>query len=268
MTAALVPERAAATRVGAAPLPGAATSRTRSLLWHRALGRVIHAGPHAVYAGLPDGECLGVVARGSVHVPSAIATTQRTLPTLQIGAPVTVAGGEADFGTFSVDVSRVVDASVRPAAVHARQLDKLVTALTGVGVDVPLSLLSRLGHGDPTVAPDLIGLGVGLTPTGDDVVAGWLIGAHATAHPALQDMRAAALESVRRTTTLSGALLRDAVRGEAIPQVRAVVRTLQADDDPGPALAALLRVGHTSGPAMALGLLHGLHCPVPERTHP
>jgi hypothetical protein len=53
-----------------------------------------------------------------------------------------------------------------------------------------------------------------------------------------------------RTTALSTALLWHAARGECIAEVTAVLA-----DPRGLAVAALLRVGHTSGAALVTGLL-------------
>lgn len=112
----------------------------------------------------------------------------------------------------------------------------------------------------------LVGLGPGLTPSGDDVVAGALVAAHATAHPRLagwQEQTRAALR-VRRTTAVSTALLHHALDGYAVPELAAFLVAVCAGQagEVGPVAARLLAIGHSSGTALAAGALHCL------RSHP
>jgi Protein of unknown function (DUF2877) len=57
------------------------------------------------------------------------------------------------------------------------------------------------------------------------------------------------------TTALSAQLLRHAARGECVAQVAAVVAVLVGRPAPSDAVDQLLAVGHTSGAALAVGLL-------------
>jgi hypothetical protein len=60
------------------------------------------------------------------------------------------------------------------------------------------------------------------------------------------------------TTDLSAALLRCAARGESIPQVNQLLRTMSGSAWQGrldQAMDDLVRVGHTSGTALATGVL-------------
>jgi hypothetical protein len=111
-----------------------------------------------------------------------------------------------------------------------------------------------------TVRPhDLLGAGPGLTPSGDDVLAGLLVAAHAVGDPRLATWQAqtrAALR-VRTTTAVSRGLLTHALDGWATPELAGFV-TAACAGDLGTALPALLAVGHTSGAALAAGALHVL----------
>jgi hypothetical protein len=109
-------------------------------------------------------------------------------------------------------------------------------------------------RGDLAGAVDaLAGLGPGLTPAGDDALAGILLvlGAH--------DRAAAVAAADRaRTNDISRAFLAWAARGHSIEPVH---RLLAAGDDAGTASAALadlLRFGHSSGADLAFGLRRGL----------
>ena len=87
------------------------------------------------------------------------------------------------------------------------------------------------------------------------MLAGYLIAAAAYRLPAddLRDLVRA--EATRRTTTLSAALLLHAAEGETIPQVNALLDALHGARPLRAALASLLDVGHTSGAALAAGVL-------------
>src|SRR5262249_58187285 len=91
-----------------------------------------------------------------------------------------------------------------------------------------------------------LGRGPGLTPQGDDVLAGYLAGAAAYGIAA-DDVRALVdSEAATRTTTLSAALLRHAAVGEAIPQVGGLLDALAGGPPPGPPPAPLFAARPTS----------------------
>jgi hypothetical protein len=118
-----------------------------------------------------------------------------------------------------------------------------------LGVDVP-----------PALEPArLVGAGAGLTPSGDDVLAGALVAAHATAHPRLREWRAATRTALspRSTTAVSRALLTHALDGWAIPELAEFV-VGACSGDAERAATGLLAVGHSSGAALAAGVLYAL----------
>ena len=100
--------------------------------------------------------------------------------------------------------------------------------------------------------PALVGRGPGLTPAGDDVVAGALVAGCAVRHPALERWRSATRDALhaRRTTAVSWGLLHHALDGWAIPELAAYVES----PGPGPARESLLAVGSSSGAALAQGV--------------
>jgi hypothetical protein len=111
------------------------------------------------------------------------------------------------------------------------------------------------------VAARLLGSGPGLTPSGDDMLAGFLAGAEAFGLDAAALRRAIADLAPARTTALSAALLWHAARGECIDELAAVAAALTGQrpgagpEEPGRAVRRLLAVGHTSGAALTLGLV-------------
>jgi hypothetical protein len=111
-----------------------------------------------------------------------------------------------------------------------------------------------------TVRPhDLLGSGPGLTPSGDDVLAGLLVAAHAVADPRLATWQAQTRAALRErtTTAVSRGLLTHALDGWATPELAGFVTAACAGDLTA-ALPTLLAVGHTSGAALAAGALHVL----------
>ena len=104
----------------------------------------------------------------------------------------------------------------------------------------------------------LIGRGPGLTPAGDDVVAGALVAAYALSDPRrgpwAEQTRAAL--ATNRTTVVSRALLHHAIDGYGTPELVAFVDAVTGGDGLEEAAHALLKVGHSSGAALLAGVVH------------
>ena len=134
------------------------------------------------------------------------------------------------------------------------QLLPSVDRLRSLGVPLP----------DPSyrgLSPaDLVGAGPGLTPAGDDVLAGALVAAPATDDPRLavwrEDTQHALTEG--RTTVVSRAMLHHALDGYAISELATYLTLLCNGDDVAAAAAGLAGVGHSSGTALMTGALHTL----------
>jgi hypothetical protein len=108
---------------------------------------------------------------------------------------------------------------------------------------------------DPPLAVDpraLAGRGGGLTPYGDDVLAGYAAGL-VLWRGAREAARAIVDAAAPRTTLLAATLLRHAARGELPEPAHALLE--RADPEP------LCRFGHSSGRGLLLGL--ALACPDP-----
>jgi hypothetical protein len=105
----------------------------------------------------------------------------------------------------------------------------------------------------------LIGLGAGRTPDGDDFLVGYLAGAQAAwpTPPILIELRDHVTRLAGRTGDVSRLYLRAAAAGEVGERVYETAAAIAAGGPVLPALTAALAVGHTSGAAGVLGLLHG-----------
>ncbi len=194
------------------------------------------------------------------------------------GAPAEVGGGRILVGDLSVSAAAWWDPrprlpSPRPALLP-EGVRHLRNALYGEGVPHSAFTLPGLptGPGGPLAAlrgavrradldaalrtaTRLIGLGPGLTPAGDDVMAGTMAGLVLLGHPSAPRFSAGVLSlTPGRTTELSRALLRHAAAGRVSVEYAAVLRGLVGEKPLQPAIDGLLATGSTSGRAMALGL--------------
>ena len=97
--------------------------------------------------------------------------------------------------------------------------------------------------------PDLLaGRGPGLTPAGDDVLAGYVAGL-VLFHGKRQEALGIAHRAAGRTTKLSATLVHHAARGELPEPAHIYLR----NGDPAP----LIRFGHSSGRCLLIGLMIG-----------
>ena len=239
-------------------IPVAAPVRVRERLAAAPDGprQVVHATAAAIYVDL-DGRALGLVSTTATRVPCALWSTLHDLGVLDLGVldPVVhVRSGELVVGDRTIRVTRLVDPRATRVGRHGapalRQPPPMTSAL-----DLPSDGRLTEAHLDR-----LLGRGPGLTPLGDDVLAGWLTACAALGRP--DDQLAAA---VRRrlgvTTLLSATLLDCAVRGEALPQLADWLA------DPTDATAdALLAVGATSGAGLMAGAAMALDQHTTDRT--
>jgi hypothetical protein len=103
---------------------------------------------------------------------------------------------------------------------------------------------------------DRLGEGEGLTPYGDDVVCGLMLGLIASDHEyadrLAREIRDTDLEA--RTTAVSATLLRCAGEGWCIPEVEELLDALSSHRGVEPAVRRLLEVGHSSGRGLCEGL--------------
>ncbi|TYC10948.1 DUF2877 domain-containing protein [Actinomadura syzygii] len=273
------------------PVAGAASLALRPLLDPpRRAARVIAVFPSALYVemrGGPEPRVLAVVASDAHRLPNSVvvAATRREQPfrSVREGADAWVGDGRVEAGPLHVRVRRWWDpapvlGTMRPAALGhgVRTLEAAFAAagMTGGGLS---------GHPDPDVlaaccaagdlagaveaAERIVGLGPGLTPSGDDILCGLLVslrlvgGAvrHCRTGVWLADWLGAAVtaDAGTRTTALAATLLHCAAAGGAGAEVAAVLRCVAGHEPPGAAVRRLLAVGHTSGTDLAHGVLAG-----------
>lgn len=198
--------------------------------------------------------CVGTPA--AVRLPASLVAQQ--LPAsgpAQVGDGVLVAAGETWHPTRWWRPPRP-GGLPRPALTAA----ELADLLTGEVTPLVWGFARPGATYDGLVPADLLGAGPGLTPAGDDVLAGALVAAHATADPRLPRWarQTRALLTRARTTAVSRAMLHHALDGYASPELARFVSAVCRVHDVEEARAGLLDVGHTSGAALMVGVLHTL----------
>jgi hypothetical protein len=212
---------------------------------------------------------ISLVTPTAVRVPCALVLDAKQPPAMPTaGTIATVGNGMVVVGGATFRVTRWWRPP-RPRGLGAVPPAKLASAvlwLTGsvadpldtTGQAAVVELVRALGTGEPVdpAVGRLLGRGPGLTPTGDDVLAGALVCLSALGAPAAATLGAAVAQAApAATTTVSVALLRHAVRGECIPQLADLLDAIAGDESGLPrAAGGLLAVGHCSG----AGLLHGV----------
>lgn len=109
--------------------------------------------------------------------------------------------------------------------------------------------LARADSSPPDALRQLIGLGPGLTPSGDDFLGGALVALHAFGERDVARALGAWLLPLceRATHPVSVAHLEAAAHGEGGEALHACLLALADDRDPDDALDAIAAVGHTSG---------------------
>jgi hypothetical protein len=255
--------------------PAAVSERSAALVHGSAChGTVLAAFPTALYLQVGDhADILPVVTRDGLRLPTALAVAT-SLPTVGWGAhpgdAVVVGSGEVRLPGVTLRAVRTWRPGQAPRATTSRcgaalatlQLPwrspaRAVTELLLAGHRAPSALADRVGT--------LVGAGPGLTPSGDDVLCGVLLGlrVHPRGSAALVDeLWRAVAPRLTTTTMLSAALLREAAEGYAAEPVMRLLERLagrgSADvtvsEEVTAAAHEALAIGHTSGADLLGGL--------------
>jgi nitrile hydratase subunit beta len=199
-------------------------------------GLVLAVYRKAVYLRMPAGLCALTTAsapRGPLHLRCA------TLPRCQPGSRVRTDGRLLTGEGWTVALEAPAWIGPLPGP------ERLAGAIT------PAEVAER--------APELSGRGPGLTPAGDDVLAGLLLVARAAGGPA-SEPRLLEVVQRTRTTAVATAFLDWAARGQCIEPAHDVLHALahQGPDTPAPATDRLAAIGASSGRALLLGIRIGL----------
>ncbi len=234
-------------------------------------GRVVAVLGLADYLECPRG-LVALLAPGAVPVPLGLRPADGLPPRLAVGDPVRVgdrqvwvrsAGGGPHDDWQGWRVARWWRSAVRPR--RGRPTGAALDGLRQHLPPLPQEMTAALSHGVAAT----VGLGEGLTPLGDDVLAGLLVAWAAWPDQAAgrrPGLAAAVTAALPRTTPLSAELLRLAVAGHAATPMLAALDAVASGDGRRIDSAAtdLLAVGHSSGAGLMHGLLWGSGACVPR----
>jgi hypothetical protein len=271
----------------ATTLPSAASLGVRVPLGGpRHHGRAIAVFPSAVYLQSDrstEPAVIALVTSDAVRLPNAVVLAaparQEPFRGVREGDDCLIGEGCAEVGgRLRARVRRWWDPTPVLGPLSLARLSHGERTLGGVtgrwglsGHTMPESLADACVAGDLAHAVDaaerIVGLGPGLTPSGDDALAGLLLALRLLggAVPGggravwLADWLGAAVtaHATDRTTSLAATLLHCAARGQASVEAAAVLRGIAGQDPLVTAARRLLATGHTSGADLAWGLLTG-----------
>jgi hypothetical protein len=224
---------------------------------------VVHAHEHAVYLDF-EGAALAIMGARAIQLPIGVRTLLPELPEVATGTVGQVQDGVVAVGDLRVLVTSIVDTTVpvlSPEATawghdHVAQL--IGDRVRDFAAQLPSDAVEALGKGDPAAVTGLLGVGPGLSPLGDDTLAGFLATAVAIRHPCLQGVRSeVALSAFDRTTLVAASLLACAARGEAVPEFRSFISGVSAHnpDVVSQSLDLMLEVGGHSGAGLVIGAM-------------
>jgi hypothetical protein len=233
-----------------------------------ACGRVRAVFRRAIHLHLDPGGVLVVVDRDAPSGPLHLRVD--TLPAVAAGDGVALAGGRLHLGRGSVDVRAVpawTPPACRPQPAGGGLAGGRRSALAGRD-ELVNRVRDRLRAGDiGGAAHELGGWGPGLTPAGDDALAGIVLTMHGLGVP--EDRLRAAVDRVR-STDLAVACLRWAARGQCIEPAHAVLAAVSGRD-PDRLAAAEARLGAhgaTSGADLLFGIDLALRTAATPATRP
>jgi hypothetical protein len=246
--------------------PAAVSERSAVLLHGRPRrATVLGAFPTALYLQVGGhAQVLPVVTAGGLRLPTALAVGT-SLPTrgwgVQPGDEVVLGHGAVRLPGLAIRAVRTWRPRPVPAAAlaGASQLDAVNLPWRAGARTLAEVLLADDSGALTEQVGAFVGAGPGLTPSGDDVLCGILLGLrlHARVSRAVLDrLWRAVRPRLTTTTSLSAALLTEASQGYAVDPVVRLAETLVA----GPAAAVaealpgVLGIGHSSGPDLLGGL--------------
>jgi hypothetical protein len=165
---------------------------------------------------------------------------------------------------------RRTDAELRVAELFFPNLPEQATVTRRMGV-LMRGLVEAARNLDPSFRKSvagLIGLGRGLTPSGDDFLVGFLAGLHCMAGKKaerlvfLSNLEKLIVDLSSQTNDISFTYLYHAARGQVSSRLAALMEAITQGVDSDrllPAAEDAMRVGHSSGMETVTGLLAGLY---------
>jgi hypothetical protein len=221
----------------------------------------------ALYLGMGEhADVLPIVAPSGLRLPTALTVATEVVGWgVQPGDEVLVGDGAVQLPGVCVRAVRTWRPTRVPTAVDGPPAWSSAAVASVPWTEPARVLTRRLGSGQDlsSAVAALVGAGPGLTPSGDDVLCGVLLGLrlHGPASAALVPRLWRQIERrLPATTSISAALLTEAAQGYAVPAVVRLTEAMLGADKALVAHAAgeVLTIGHSSGSDLLGGLLGSL----------
>jgi len=244
--------------------PAAASTALRPILTDAPRpAQLLGANSAAIWLEAAD-ECV-VLERDGVGLPNGV-VTQLPLPDDATGDAITIGGGSIRLGASSIEIRRWWDPRPRLSPTSGAELAAAFEALGAPEIDdrgLEAALTARHQPSIVGSAHVLVGCGDGLTPAGDDILAGTIAALALAADADADDLGRMLVEPVlraaeERTSLLSRSLLRHAAAGRVARPVADLFAGLTGRGDAAGPYRRMLAMGHSSGPALAAGIGIGL----------
>ena len=237
------------------------------------------AGSHGVFSVAGSRRIIALEAPGGLDLPISIIVPRRVIADALGSRRVFIGDGQlfTHRGALQVRVSRDDRLRLNITAVRAGIAARsMMTELAAIAPpeeaqrvhDAVAAFGAALSDDNSsirleTAAGDLIGLGLGSTPSGDDVIAGTAAALASIARSAsvlsaecrrmLDTLKRVIRRSRNRTTALSTELMSCAVHGHAMRRFRRYATSAVCGGDIGGTTSELCGTGHTSGYFLASG---------------
>lgn len=256
-------------------MPGVASTAIHNLLTSPGIeANVLRISEHGVWLRA-DGQVLVIAIGGDARFPSGIHLPKGTSPSvfgrISEQSSALIGNGRIMIDGLSVTVSRWWDPRPVLPAFEASELAERIRGLPWELPDIDTtglrdSLAAQSAGGILHTARSLLGKGLGVTPEGDDVLIGALAATRLLAEAAKRERVVALIAGVSmpiadlaaaRTNPISAALIRMALRGQIVEPAGDLLQALTGRGDVAASHLSLIRLGHTSGPALAVGIVVG-----------
>jgi hypothetical protein len=236
--------------------------------------KVLGTSEYAVWL-LVESSVVVVSTSDATRLPNSVeiaaSADENLFESVRHGAPVELGWGRVMLKDLAVSVARWWDPRPPLPEIAVEDLDAAIAGLPSTVPTVESApLQAALSLCSPTsllaAAKPLIGKGEGLTPEADDYLAGALASTRLLSEALNHRPSAAMLDRTARhiakladtrTTTFSAALLQHALRGQVAAPAGALLRAFAGRGDVATAHDDLIEVGHSSGPALAAGVVLG-----------
>lgn len=233
---------------------------------------VLGTSAHAVWLLIED-KVIVVSTSDSTRLPNGIqiaaGSSSDLFRLVHHGATIEVGHGRIMLEGLSVSITRWWDPRPILSVTSPSNLTESIAGLPSQVPNVdPVPLRTALVASSPGgilhSARLLLGKGPGLTPEGDDYLAGALAATRLLAEALGRDNTTAMMAGVSvplakladaRTTTFSASLLQSALRGQVTEPAGGLLRAFTGRGDVASSHQSLLHIGHSSGPALAAGMV-------------